>query len=67
MLPDGRAGRLVSFKFVPIDDSGDDDADEDDAGGPKGGAGPEKTALVYDESSDDAPSGADEGAGEDSR
>jgi signal transduction histidine kinase len=30
-LPDGRPGRMVTFRFIPIDDSADDDSSDDES------------------------------------
>ena len=47
-LPDGRAGRLVSFSFIPINDSGDSDDDE----GARDEAGPDEQVVEDDKSSE---------------
>ena len=48
VLPDGRPGRMVYFRFVPIDDSDGGDGDEDDT---------EDIAEDEDESGDDEQTG----------
>ena len=50
-LPDGRPGRMVTFKFIPIDDSGGEE-DDGESGDEESGDNPDT------ENSDDASSGA---------
>lgn len=59
-LPDGRSGRLVSFKFIPIDDSGDDDSEEDAGNDAQESSG----SVSGDESSDDDAASQDDESSE---
>lgn len=60
-LPDGRAGRLVSLKFIPIDDSGNEDEGEEESRADDASSGRQ---TVDDESEDDGASEDDESSAE---